>query len=312
MSSASGRRRPRRRGRAAARRVAAALEAELPVDPLRQLAGDLGARPPPDLVERLLVAAAALPGGLLLHEVGHVEVRVPRLERGPPGEVAHGGAVGGGAALGRRRGGLASGAVLLGGDGHAGDEPLDVPLPRRRQRLVEVVDVEDQAPLRRREDAEVGDVRVADGLHAQPGDGRRRQVGGHHGGGAAQKGERRRRHAPVADGQQVLLPVRPLFHEDLDGVPPVRRGLVGGEVATACDGPSLPCPSLSMRWHPWSLLSASRRPARGISLQVGQQSETVVTPPSAPRAARARRARSGRPAPAARSPGTRPRRRAAG
>jgi hypothetical protein len=37
--------------------------------------------------------------------------------------------------------------LLPGGDGEAGRQPLEVPLERGRQGLVEVVDVEDQAPV---------------------------------------------------------------------------------------------------------------------------------------------------------------------
>ena len=46
-------------------------------------------------------------------------------------------------------------------DVHARRQPLDVPLPRSRQGLVEVVDVEDQAASGSGELAEVADVRVA-------------------------------------------------------------------------------------------------------------------------------------------------------
>ena len=52
-------------------------------------------------------------------------------------------------------------AVVAAGDREAGGQPLDVPLPRAGERLVEVVDVEDQPALGRGEHAEVGQVRVA-------------------------------------------------------------------------------------------------------------------------------------------------------
>src|SRR4029077_14940307 len=58
-------------------------------------------------------------------------------------------------------------------------QPLDVPFPRAWQRLIEIVDVEDQTSLGRTEDAEVGQVRVAAGLHGQPGYRRGGQVAGH-------------------------------------------------------------------------------------------------------------------------------------
>src|SRR5207302_8499133 len=55
------------------------------------------------------------------------------------------------------------------GDADARREALDIPFPRTGQRLVEVVDVEDQLPLRRREGAEIRQVRVAAELHGQAG-----------------------------------------------------------------------------------------------------------------------------------------------
>ena len=55
------------------------------------------------------------------------------------------------------------------GDGTAGDEALEVPLERTRQRLVEVVDAEHEPPVGRREPAEVGEVGVAAELHLQAG-----------------------------------------------------------------------------------------------------------------------------------------------
>ena len=64
-------------------------------------------------------------------------------------------------------------------------EPLHVPLERRRQRLVEVVQVEDEVALGGGEDPEVREVAVAAGLDLDPAPRRRAEVGGHHGGGSA-------------------------------------------------------------------------------------------------------------------------------
>ena len=58
-------------------------------------------------------------------------------------------------------------------------EALDVPLPRCRKRLVEVVDVEEQVPLRSGEDAEVPEMGVAARLYPQCRRGRRGEVVGH-------------------------------------------------------------------------------------------------------------------------------------
>ena len=53
-------------------------------------------------------------------------------------------------------------------------EPLDIPLPRRGQRLVEVVDIENQPALRRSETAEIHQMSVAARLNM---DARRRRAG---------------------------------------------------------------------------------------------------------------------------------------
>ena len=64
--------------------------------------------------------------------------------------------------------------VVAGRDGEARRHPLHVVLERPRQRLVEVVQVEQQPPLGRGERAEVRQVRVAAQLGLQPGHRRRR------------------------------------------------------------------------------------------------------------------------------------------
>ena len=55
--------------------------------------------------------------------------------------------------------------------------------------LVEVVDVEDQAPVRGREDTEVGEVRIAAELDVQIGVRRSTEVGRHDSRGAPIEGE---------------------------------------------------------------------------------------------------------------------------
>ena len=54
------------------------------------------------------------------------------------------------------------------GDREAGHQPLDVPLERAGQRLVEVVEAEDEPPVGRRERPEVRQVRVAAQLRRSP------------------------------------------------------------------------------------------------------------------------------------------------
>ena len=94
---------------------------------------------------------------------------VPDVEPGHGRELGHRVAV----LPGDRRDDL---AALLGGEPQvptrhleAGHQPLHVPLERPGQGLVEVVEVEDQRPLRGGEPAEVGQVRVPGQLHGQPG-----------------------------------------------------------------------------------------------------------------------------------------------
>ena len=97
-------------------------------------------------------------------------------------------------------------AVVPAADDEARGQALDVPLPRRRQRLVEVVDGEDDPPLRGGEPAEVAQVRVAAALDPDPGGRRRRQVGRHRQGRAAV--ERERGAGPCARGAGAAIPAR--------------------------------------------------------------------------------------------------------
>ena len=113
-------------------------------------------------------------------------------------------------ALGRRQHDLAAvlgrEPVVPPGHGEAGRQPLDVPLERPGQRLVEVVDVEDQAPLRGGERAEVGQVRVPAQLHPQPRRRRGGQIRRHRQRRAAVERERRHQHPPVPDRHQLRHP----------------------------------------------------------------------------------------------------------
>ena len=87
---------------------------------------------------------------------------------------------------------------MMSGDDNAGREPLDVPLPRRRQGFVEIVNVEENVALGRCETAEIHQVSVAAGLNAKAGSRGRRQIGRHERGRAAIEGERRLGHAGEA------------------------------------------------------------------------------------------------------------------
>ena len=127
------------------------------------------------------------------------------------------------------------------GHDEAGRQSLDVPFEGGRQRLVEVVDVEDRQSLGRRVGAEIGEMRVAAGLHANAGRWRAGQIRGHHGGGTAQEGKGIGAHPPIADRQQLLDPALALFDQDFDGVGPVgRTGPIHPARCAALRGAALP------------------------------------------------------------------------
>ena len=121
------------------------------------------------------VPVAAADGLLRLERVEQpaylvdIDPGVPDLQEPHRGIVRHLGAI---AAHGqtRRGAGLAvTEAIVPRGDREARRQALDVPVERRRKRLIEVVDVEDQPPVRRGEHAEIQQVRVTAGLHPDVG-----------------------------------------------------------------------------------------------------------------------------------------------
>ncbi len=128
--------------------------------------------------------------------------------------------------LQRHRPGVLRGeAVVAGGDGEAGRHPLQVVLERTRQRLVEVVQTEQQLPLRRGEPAEVGQMRVPTQLHRQA---RRRcagQVGRHHLRRPPVERERRHHHPAVPHRHQIRLAGGVLRDQQLHRIRPVSRRL---------------------------------------------------------------------------------------
>ncbi len=119
-------------------------------------------------------------------------------------------------------------AVFARRDVDARREPLQVPLPRRDESLVEIVEIEHDVLARRAEEAEVAHVRVAVDHDGVADRGRLREVPGHHVRGAAQERERRRRHARHAQRDQPLLAAGVAGKHLLDRIGPIRRGLPGG------------------------------------------------------------------------------------
>ena len=144
------------------------------------------------------VLGALLPGDD--EHRGDIHPVIPDVQRPHHPELGHPLPVGADGPADHLAGLLIADLQVPGGQHHARGQPLHVPLPGRGQRLVEVVDVEDQIPLGGAEDPEVGQVRVAAGLHPQPGGGGSGQVVRHDHRGAAQERERRGEHPPVPDG----------------------------------------------------------------------------------------------------------------
>ena len=116
-------------------------------------------------------------------------------------------------------------AAVTAHDLETGGQAFDIPFPRTRQRLVEVVDVEDQLPLGRAEHAEVRQVSVAAELHPHAGSGGVGQVIGHDHRRAPIERERRHEHSPVADRDQLGHAARALLFQQRDGIRTIRRRL---------------------------------------------------------------------------------------
>ena len=104
------------------------------------------------------------------------------------------------------------------GDNQAGRQALDVPLPWRRQSFVEIIDVEENVALWSSETAEIHEVSVAAGLHADPGCRGRSQIGGHQGGRAPIEGEGRLGHSPETDRDQPRDAPFVGLSEEINGV----------------------------------------------------------------------------------------------
>ena len=116
-------------------------------------------------------------------------------------------------------------AVVATGDHEAGRQPLEVPFPGRREGLIEVVDGEDNLPLRGGETAEVDQVGVSAALHADAGRRGARQIHRHGQCRAPVEGEGRQHHPPVAKGKQLgEAPLVGLQHQ-ADRIGPIGAGL---------------------------------------------------------------------------------------
>ena len=97
-------------------------------------------------------------------------------------------------------------AVNAAVENHAGDEPLEVVLPRRGQGLIEIVDIENQSTFRTGIATEIEDVRITASLDIHPRGGRAGQIPRHDGRCPAVETERRLRHPAIPDRHQLLDP----------------------------------------------------------------------------------------------------------
>src|SRR6516162_1195749 len=101
--------------------------------------------------------------------------------------------------------------------------PVVCPLPRRRERLVEIVDVEDEVPLRRGKTAEVQQVCIPTSLHPQPCYRRARQIGRHQCRRSSIESERRLHHPSVTDRDKLRHPTFVGLRQKLNRIAAVAR-----------------------------------------------------------------------------------------
>jgi hypothetical protein len=109
-----------------------------------------------------------------------------------------------------------------------GGKPLEIPLPRTGQGLVEIVDAEHEVTLGRREDAEVRHVYVAAHLDRDAGGARTSEVARHHRGASPQKRKGRFEHSRVPNRYHLGESSSGLSLQRRDGILPFRRQHVFG------------------------------------------------------------------------------------
>jgi hypothetical protein len=147
------------------------------------------------------------PGGERGLEFGHrifdVEVRVPDIKDRLGGEGPHRGAVALHGSQGHLPALLAGEPVVASRHDEARGQPLDIPFERAGQGLVEIVDVEHQATLRRGVRTEVRKVRIAAQLGPQTRRRRGVQVSGHRQRRTPVERERRHQHPAMPDRHQL-------------------------------------------------------------------------------------------------------------
>ena len=149
-----------------------------------------------------------------------IDPAVPDFQRRKIHEGEHVFAVGGDRAGRQAAGALVRHVRRPCRDGDAGRKTLEVDGEiDARQRLIEIVDVEEDVVFGRIERAKVHQMTVAAGLHRRPGNRLMREIGRHHGRRAAKKPERVRRHQLVTPRQEFGDPLGVGFRKNGDGVP---------------------------------------------------------------------------------------------
>jgi len=131
-------------------------------------------------------------------DVAVLEPRVPDVEHVHGGEIPNLSAIAAGACDCRVTTVGIGEPVRTGGQHKRSDEALHIPLPGSRQCLVEIVDIEDQSALRRREPAKVEQMAVAAYLDMNAADRRAGEISRHDACGSTVEGERRRQHATIS------------------------------------------------------------------------------------------------------------------
>jgi hypothetical protein len=175
------------------------------VDGLGELAGGLQAGATPgggDALVDLAGRALALAGERIA-ELRGVESGVPDVERALPGEVAHRRAVGSDDGAGEVADGRVGELAIAPGDGEAGCEAQQIPLPGPGRVSSKSLRSNSSSRSGRGEDAEVAEVGVAAELDAQARGRDAGEVGRHDGGGAPVERERAHRHAGVAQWDET-------------------------------------------------------------------------------------------------------------
>ena len=156
----------------------------------------------------------------MLELVHKIDPAVPDLERRKLHEREHVFAIGGHGAGSEAARPLVRHVRRPGRDGDAGRQTLDVDGEiDARQRLIEIVNVEEDVVFGRIERAEVHQMTVAAGLNRRAGNRLMREIGRHHGRRAAKKAERVGRHELVTQRQEFGDPLRVGFRKNGDGVP---------------------------------------------------------------------------------------------